>query len=335
MIYKVDFLATEKHFFDHSVPIFKKLPEDYRGTFFVGSAIYGHAKRHLNEKYLKTTTKYPLESSREYVLVNAVGDLRKAGPKHVIYMEHGVGLSYGNLNPSYCDSSGSRKHVKMFLCPNSYVFERVNRNFPTIAKKMVGIPYMDKYANRIFKVNKKNPTIVISFHWDCKGNNNFTRSAYNHYRNFIPKLKKEFPRLMGHGHPRILAELDVATYKPFDIPVIRNFSDVVEKADLYMVDNSSTLFEFAFTNKPVVVMNCPYYNKKMKVNYRFWEYADIGVNVEPTHLQGIIDGIYEALEDSEEQQFKRKKAVEATFTFLDGKCTDRAVDALKKLLTFR
>ena len=35
MIYKVDFLATEKHFFDHSVPIFKKLPEDYRGTFFV------------------------------------------------------------------------------------------------------------------------------------------------------------------------------------------------------------------------------------------------------------------------------------------------------------
>jgi UDP-N-acetylglucosamine:LPS N-acetylglucosamine transferase len=70
---------------------------------------------------------------------------------------------------------------------------------------------------------------------------------------------------------RLWAELSVR--------FVPDFNDVVAQADVYITDNSSTLFEAAACGIPVVVLNGAKYRPTVRHGLRFWHYADIGVQV--------------------------------------------------------
>lgn len=306
---KIDFLVGERHFADHAKPIWELI--DNKGEFYNRRRNFGR--------------------SRKPVVVFSLGDLHKAYKfrKEIIMGEHGTGFSYGNGHGSYVGSQEYRDKVILKLVPNKFAYQAEREANPDENIEIVGVPKMDKYVGRTWKRNKK-PVIAISFHFDCLVCPE-TRSGYKDF--IVPALKKiptEFT-LIGHGHPRIIDKL-TPMYKAHGIEVVRDFDEVMERADLYMCDNSSTLYEFAFTDRPVVVMNPRYYRKDVRYvnNPRFWDYANVGLNLDDPNK--MLRTIRWALMDSDVQKENRRKAVEAVFTFTDGKCSERAAKAIEQAI---
>jgi UDP-N-acetylglucosamine:LPS N-acetylglucosamine transferase len=94
--------------------------------------------------------------------------------------------------------------------------------------------------------------------------------------------------VLGHGHPRIMERL-LPIYDALDIEPVYDFEEVLERADCYVCDNSSTMFEFASTGRPVVVLNPPWYRREVNHGLRFWEAAGVGVNCDrPQDLAGAV-----------------------------------------------
>jgi UDP-N-acetylglucosamine:LPS N-acetylglucosamine transferase len=82
-------------------------------------------------------------------------------------------------------------------------------------------------------------------------------------------------------------------YESHGIKIEKNFDEVMEIADLYINDCSSTLYEFCVTGKPVVILNSPHFRKHITHGIRFWEYTDIGPVVEKP--EELIPAINDAL----------------------------------------
>lgn len=308
MTKKIDCLAREPHHKLHAHAIWDKLPEDSRGVFC-------------------ETAEQLQESPNEYVLVGAYGDLRIAErlERKAIYTEHGVGLFYNSEHPSYCGSTAARDTVVLRLVPNERAAAR-EREVLKCPVEVIGVPKMDAWANKPVKLNRPHNLIVaVSFHFDaivCPE----TRSAWRYYMNDLNLLVGKY-KVLGHAHPRIFKKL-APMYARMGIRPVEDFTEVLKKADMYAVDNSSTLFEFAFTGKPVIVLNCPYYRRWVnhEGNPRFWKYADIGANVEkPAGISAAVEWTKDNWHSGSTYQ---KQIVDDIFTFTDGRCADRAVRAI-------
>ena len=119
--------------------------------------------------------------------------------------------------------------------------------------------------------------VAVSFHWqgyECPE----WRNALPWYRSAIVALSKEV-HVIGHAHPNQPREA-IRFYEAHGIEYVPDFDDVLRRADVYACDNSSTLYEFASTGRPVVVLNAPWYRKEADHGLRFWDAANVGVNVE-------------------------------------------------------
>ena len=97
--------------------------------------------------------------------------------------------------------------------------------------------------------------------------------------------------VLGHGHPRILDQL-MPVYEELGIEPAYTFEEVLDRASVYCCDNSSTLFEFASLDRPVVVLNPPWYRREVEHGLRFWEAATVGVQVgdQPLDIGLRLDG---------------------------------------------
>jgi CDP-glycerol glycerophosphotransferase (TagB/SpsB family) len=101
------------------------------------------------------------------------------------------------------------------------------------------------------------------------------------------------------------------TYARAGIPFVADFEDVCRVADVYVCDNSSTLFEFAATGRPVVVMNARQWSRKLSHGLRFWEASHVGINVDRSI--DLIPAIHEAVADAPERQKDREDALQIVY----------------------
>lgn len=151
-----------------------------------------------------------------------------------------------------------------------------------------------------------------------------TRTALPWYRKKLDLVLDGPWDVIGHGHPRAWPTLKIV-YDHWGIEKVRSFDHVMSRADCYVVDNSSTLYEFAATGRPVVVLNCPRYRRDVHHGLRFWDHIP-GIQCDsPEDLPGAIEL---ALEDPPELREIREEAVAAVYPQHDGHATDRAVEAL-------
>jgi hypothetical protein len=328
---QIDFLATQPQYLDHIAPIWDTLAEDNLGTFYVPHELLGHAHNRLKHHlYLFTfENNSPDTFGVNPILVAAYGDMKYAhriNPERKIFMmEHGTGHSFGTS--AYPNGPGERDIVSLFLPPNQYTADKIHtvRDTPC---EVIGTPKLDWLRDYIFPRNVP-PTVCISFHHGTKNRRPpEASSAFEHYKDTIASLKQQSYNLIAHGHP-LSRVRDKPFYASLGIPFLDDFEDVMKVADVYVNDLSSTLYEFMATGKPVVVLNAPWFRRDVHHGLRFWDYSDVGINVnEPHELKSAID---KTLSDSTLFLPQRKKAIQDLFPYL-GHSAERAAAVIREQL---
>ena len=308
---RVDILSTERHYDDHLRPIWDALPESAKGNWFQHAA--------------------PSKPTGNITLVCSYGNLlrmRDRGP--VVFMEHGIGYSYVNgagerFHPSYAGSS-KRDGVILFLNNHELTQDLNRKAHPNVPGVVIGTPKMDAWAGRMWE-NPTNPIAAYSTHWDCRHVVPETRSAHKEFRWALrPDQWSDRFTWNGHAHPRAWG-LVKTDYKNFYIPVIKDFADVLDQASVYVADTTSTLYEFAYTGKPVVCLNASFYRKDVNHGIRFWDYVP-GIQVD--HWKDVPSAVERALDGEGEKL--RARAVDMVYPVRDGTAAKRAADALCELL---
>ncbi len=296
-------------------PVWEALPAKYRGHWYD----------------TKTAT-----ANNTPTLVAASGDMFRAVKlgRPVAMMEHGAGQSYGGDRQSRDHSSyaggGMRSAVELFLHPGPHPAERDMARYPKARVEIVGCPKLETLPARDHSLDiDKRPVVAVSYHWDCQVSPE-TRSSFIYFRSGIHPTNAF--RLLGHGHPRMMERLR-PWYERKGIEVVADFKDVLRMADLYACDNSSSMFEFASTGRPVLVMNPPFYRRSVKHGLRFWEAADVGLSVSAPG--DFTSAAIKALADPVQAQLDRKAALDLVYSYRDGTAANRAADALVRWLNER
>ena len=259
------------------------------------------------------------------IVVASYGDtkrVRKRGYKRIIRMEHGAGQSYGTKHGSY---AGGDDHddVGLFLTPNQYSADLWQTRYPGARVEVVGCPKLDTLPQK-----ESGPlTVAIGFHWDCHLIPE-TVSAFGTFRYVLEELPKNY-NIIGHGHPRAFSGPPMLSrrYRRAGITdVVTDFTEVCRRADLYICDNSSSMFEFAATGRPVVVMNSRSYRRDVHHGLRFWDCADVGVQVDKG--DALLDAVALALEDRPPQRQAREHALSIVYPYRSG-AAQRAAQAIE------
>ena len=331
----IDAVAVEPHFLDHIAPVWSALPR--RGRLLVASDLMGRSRRlgldaePIDVVALKRGEPHPPKAAPgdgPLALVASIGDTkiaRRLGYRRFVSMEHGAGQAYlgdqrAARNPSYAGGA-DREDSVLFLQPNAYSADLVRAAYPAARVEVVGSPRLDSLPAR-----EPGPlTVAISFHWPGQMVAPEAGTAEGHFRSVLPELAKRF-RVIGHAHPKAdwPARMRQA-YARAGIPFVDDFDGVCRGADVYVCDNSSTLFEFAATGRPVVVLNSPMYRRNVRHGLRFWDAAHVGINVDqPGHL---IAAVERALEHRPEDVAAREDALETVYAYRHG-AAERAADAI-------
>jgi hypothetical protein len=302
----IEFLAGAPHYRDHLAAVRGALPPEYRGDFL-----------------------RPDTPGSAPVLVASFHDMaraRDAGRSRIALMEHGAGQSYGGRNVRHGAYAGGlhRDAASLFLHPGNHPAERDRAMYPRTRVEVVGSPHLDTLPRK----STKGRTVAFSFHTNLP----VCPETKNGFPEFFPSIARLVGQyeLLGHGHPslqragrpgRTLAD----RYRAVGIEPVADFAEVCERADLYICDNSSTLFAFAATGRPVVVLNPPWYDRRANHGLRFWEASEVGVNCDDPAT--LADCIEEALADTPEQQAKREAALDLVYAYREG-ASKRAADVL-------
>lgn len=326
-IINIDFLACERHNLQHLLPVWDAIPQEYRGTLYILTSID-------NATLFSTTSCVPFFSDDPLKIVTSINARQNLVVTSSFYdpliedistplcfIAHGAGQTFQG-QPLHLMK---RKNYILDILPNSHMAKAFSHRYPEHPIHIVGCPKLDKWHTDFQKPHNSRPVIALSFHFDRQTLPE-TRSAWPHFKEILPALARQpHWKILGHGHPRMLDELS-PIYTALGIEIVRDFDEVMERADLYVCDQMSTLYEFASTDRPVVVLNAPWYRRDIEHGLRFWEHADVGINCD--HPSNLFSSIELALTDPFEQQKKRRKAVNGVYTYSDGKCAQRAANTI-------
>jgi len=317
----LDVLASAPHYADHLSAVFGALAPGHRGSF-VGMnrdtasriSALGH------DPVARSTPDNP-------VLVASYGDLRRArasGRQRIAIMEHGAGQSYGgrtraDVRGSY--AGGKNRDASLFLHPGPHPAARDRAAYPHARVEVVGSPILDTLPERDGEPGR---VVALSFHF----NSLIAPETRNAYRWAIPAILglRDRYKLLGHAHPRLYPSIR-RDYRKLGIEPVESFDEVCRRADVYVCDNSSTLFAFAATGRPVVVLNPPWYDRNVRHGLRFWEAAGVGVQCDRREALG--DCIEQALADAPEQRQNREAALDLVYAYRSG-ASQRAAAVLEE-----
>lgn len=324
----LDFFARRHHYIDHLAPILNALPSERRGLVHVTDDLLSYAWHSFHDAHVVEVDGYT-PSGNNPILCAAYGDMSRAArnpERKIITIEHGTGHGFGTA--AYPNATkGRRDLVHLALMPNAYTAS-LSRLARPVRCEVIGTPKMDEWYGS--SVDREiYPTVAIAFHWgDKHANPPESGSAFEHYQEILPALARRY-HVIGHGHP--LASPTVRQiFEGAGIEWVSNLQELFHRADILINDLSSILYEFLVTGKPVIVLNAPWFRREVQWGIRFWDYSDVGINVEdPEELFSVIDrtiGEYGTICAEE-----RSRAVTDLYPYL-GHSAQRAADVLVKYL---
>jgi len=298
----IDFFASAYWYVEHMAPIWLALPPETRGRFYVSHAA-ARSARGLPGVLIGRP-----RGDDVPMFVASYGDYRVAtmvGRSSIALGQHGAGQSYSSQHTAYPGGRGQDR-VSLFLLPNEHSAARTRKAYPSAQVEVVGCPKLDTLPT---KARDGEPVIAFSFHWDGQSIAPEMHSAWRAYYAALPELARRH-RIIGHAHPRTMAQFG-RVYRQSGIEVVPTFGEVLRKADVYACDNSSSLFEFAATGRPVLVLNTPDYRRTVEHGLRFWAASGVGINVE--HPRELEAAILRAIDDPPEVAAAREAALDIVY----------------------
>ena len=274
----------------------------------------------------------------DVALIASYGDLKSArrdGYRRIILMQHGAGQSYGGdrrtaRHPCYAGGDDN-DDVGLFLVPNEHAADRWSFRYPGVDVQVVGCPRLDALPQRSVHnaagVGMASPpaafTLGVSFHWDGYACPEW-RSAFDWHKHELVKLARDPGiKVLGHQHPN---RRDIGEwYRRHGIEFTADFDEVLRRADVYACDNSSTLYEFASTGRPVVVLNAPWYRLEANHGLRFWSAMAVGLNAWAP--EDIGECAHLAANDPEFAMADADAALDIVYAYRTG-AAQRAADAI-------
>ncbi len=253
----VDSYCSLAHYVDHLAPIWHALPPEDRGTFHTEPRTIPRLRHHGI-----TARPGPPRGPRRTVLVAGAHDVWKVRGHRVVLLEHGAGQGYEGCPPDPGWSGGSRREdVALFLVPNEVAAARNLARYPDTPNAVIGSPRVE-YLRTIQREPQDKPTVALSFHWQGTGRCPAAGWALPHYEEGLPDVVRQLRasgyEVIGHGHPRARRHF-ARLWASLGIEHVERFEDVIRRASVYVVDNSSTGFEAAACGVPVVWLSCPEY----------------------------------------------------------------------------
>lgn len=334
----IDAFASARQYLDHIAPVWCALPAERRGHFYVPYRLAGRARAAGVTASELMIGRAP--GSWPPILIAAYADLRDHKHRPGILLEHGAGQTYSNADPSYPGGEG-RESAVLFLCPNGRVAMENLRRYPDARTAVVGCPKLDRYTERSQDLGQCCPpvpgdatphaggVVAFSFHWECRVAPE-SRSAFPHFRQAVAELAGSgCVQLLGHGHPRAWGQLE-PFWRSIGVEPVSEFEEVLDRADLLVCDNSSAIYEFAATGRPVLLLDAPWYRRDVEHGLRFWQLADVGLHCSEAAM--LQTDVFRALQDPAEVSQRRRSVVRQVYAGLDGRAAARAVAAIGTVL---
>jgi len=258
-------------------------------------------------------------------LVASFKDAEMLSRRKVVYLEHGAGQSYKGDKMSagspYYHGAKHPQNIVGYVSPNEQVASSWGR--PAIA---VGCPALDVWhlALQEMQTRSLKPAVTLTFHWDCRVAPE-SRWALPHYAERLPEFVEHLRLLgfdvFGHAHPRAEKMLKRFWHRN-KVEYLDTPEMVFWASDILIADNTSLLFEFASLDRPVVLLNAPWYRKHVHHGGRFWDWADVGINVDQPEALFNIDFDSYLFEDR--FAFQRAEIVKQIYAHTDGFAGQRA-----------
>lgn len=316
---QVDLVYAEEHFGHHTIPVWNALPEEFKGQIYTGMG--------------------PIPQGRNVALVASYRDYKRAltANRQIVMMEHGVGQTLrkpdGSLleHPSY--AGAERKNCILLICPGPSAADAYRESGTDVPIVEVGCPKLDPWVGFQPIREDDRPVVAMSFHWDALIAPEI-RSAWPEYlglpgREQVIELAKRY-KVLGHGHPRIFNKLR-PMWAALGIEPVPSFFEVLRRADLYVADSTSTIYEFAYTGRPVVLLNSFRYRRDVHHGLRFWNASHVGVHCD--HSSKLLQAVSTALAGLPGMAEARADALTYAYSHVDGNASQRAADAIVQALS--
>lgn len=231
-----------------------------------------------------------------------------------VYMEHGVGLQWHGSRTL----DNIRENAVGVMVPNGFIRDRFA--LEGIDAEVIGTPKLDVLSRIGYQ---QDGPVAISFHWLSLYRSPILRD----YQAAIADLASRY-WVIGHGHPRARETLE-PFWERMGIEYVPEFVDVVERASVYVCDHSSTIYEWAALDRPVVLMDYRGQQGFISVSsgIRYDRWADIGPHATPETLGFAVDMAVEAPEGHAKARREATRslypyrgcAVPRTLEVLDGR----------------
>lgn len=306
---KVGIVATHRQYIDHVAPVWAELAAAERGAFYVAPDVYDYARGlglHEGPRSMKPD-RWVVCSTRDLAAARTIARGR------LVWMDHGTGLQWfpqGQL-------SRISNTVSLIAPPNDYLARRYAVTCPGVAVEVVGTPKMDRLLS--LEHASDGATVALSFHWTSVSRSR----VLTQYEPAVIDLMRRF-RVLGHGHPHVWDKLD-RWYERLGIERVRDFDDVVRRADVYACDHSSTIYEWAALGRPVVLLDHRLQHRNVQTSgLRYWDYADVGEHATRSDLPEVIAGVF-----AEDRRAPQREAATADLYPYLGRSAERAAEVLR------
>lgn len=323
----IDLYASEPQYLRHVRPVWEALEPGERGDLWLGGRLANHA--------LAGQRRGVPGKSDGPTLVASWQDSRRArqADRPVIYLEHGAGQSYllsdDSRHSAYSGGSGHEGTI-LFLGPSEEVADRWRAVYPGVPAVAVGCPALDMF--HVTPRTTRPATVAISFHANVAVVPEST-SAWRWYDRALPLvvagLRAAGVEVLGHGHPRLWARIS-RRWERLGVEPVRDFADVLDRASVYTVDNSSTGPEAVSCGLGLVWMNAPWYRREVHHGQRFWNWEREARVPSVDGPEDLVPALLRALERRDEDVEAWEALAGTVYAHRDGKTAQRAAEAIRE-----
>jgi hypothetical protein len=304
---RLDCRAKLIHYLDHVAEIWKTIPDSIRGTLYTD--LRDDVKRLGLPGIVKPVDVMGIETRNPVLVASFDGySAAKYDKRPVALLDHGIGQSFGadpdrRISHHFAYPGGDGRDADLYLCGSEHAANR-ERSITTRHNRIYAIGC----AKRIPQSPRNTtPIIALSFHWEATQPPEAV-GGFSEFRFALEPMFQQY-KVIGHYHPRMKGRM-CKWYTDHNVPIVHNLSEVMQLADVFICDTNSSLYQFALTGKPVVVLNPSWFRKTLNHGLRFWDAAHIGPQVQgPTDWRTFRAALDYAIADPPELQAQRHDAL--------------------------